>query len=339
MAKNRKKQSGGRKESRISLEMNLPQNIVAVGEIPADSDRRIYISQPVYNIIHKFAKTKLENERGGVLVGSVIREFGKTNILVQGFIEAKYTEATSTTLKFTHETWEYVHKEIARRFDNGKIVGWIHTHPNYGIFLSEYDIFIHSNFFSDENQIAYVVDPIRHDEGVFCWVNGKIEHSRGFYVFDQPDRVIRLSPNGGAEDPDETENHHLAAGRMLIYGIIVVIVLLIVSLALIGNNLFNRISILESQQETMAADTADLKSQNAYLEQRVYLLELAENQIIAAINQFHGTTEPPEESLPDEKGSNSIPDMIVNYMDEYKDKVSDYTFSQDADQSAEENPE
>ena len=135
----------------------LPQNIIAVGD-HVEENKNIYISQSVYKEIHKFTKNKTTNESGGMLVGSVIDEFGKTNIVISGFVEAKFCEATPTTLKFTHETWEYVHKEIERKHNGKKIVGWIHTHPDFGIFLSEYDKFIQQNFFSEDHQIAYVVD-------------------------------------------------------------------------------------------------------------------------------------------------------------------------------------
>ena len=183
--KERRKQNS-RKATKFTLMDSLPQNILPIGENSADSDKKIYISQSAYNIIHKFTKNKTENESGGMLVGTVIQEFGKANIIIQGFVEAKYTEATPTTLKFTHETWEYVHKEIDRKYESGKIVGWIHTHPNFGIFLSEYDMFIQTNFFSEENQIAYVVDPIQHIEGFYCSTNGKVERCNGFYIFDDP---------------------------------------------------------------------------------------------------------------------------------------------------------
>ena len=130
-----------RKNEKILLEETLPQYILPIGE-KVEEDKRIYISHAVYKEIHKFTKNKTTNESGGMLIGNIIEEFGKTNIIIQGFVEAKYSEATPTTLKFTHETWDYVHAEIEKRYENGSIVGWIHTHPDFGIFLSEYDKFI-----------------------------------------------------------------------------------------------------------------------------------------------------------------------------------------------------
>lgn len=173
----------------------LPQNILAVGE-RVEENKNIYISQSVYKTIHKFTQNKTTNESGGMLIGTVIEEFGKTNIIISGFVEAKYCDATPTTLKFTHETWDYVHKEIDKKHAGKKIVGWIHTHPDFGIFLSEYDKFIHQNFFSEAYQIAYVVDPVQNIEGFYFWINGNIEKCKGFYIYDKTGTKITVDIPG-----------------------------------------------------------------------------------------------------------------------------------------------
>ena len=78
-------------------ENRLPQNIISIGE-RVEEDKNIYISQPAYKTIHRFTQGKTTNESGGMLIGSIIEEFGKTNIVICGFVEAKYCEATPTTL-------------------------------------------------------------------------------------------------------------------------------------------------------------------------------------------------------------------------------------------------
>ncbi len=172
----------------------LPQNIVSIGDQQPE-DKHIYISQTAYKAIHAFTKNKTKNEAGGMLVGKVIQAFGKSNILINGFVEAKDTQSTPTTLTFTHETWNACHKTIDKSYPGQKIVGWIHTHPNYGIFLSNHDKFIQESTFSDENQVAMVVDPIQGEEGFFFWKNGAIERCPGFYVFDKNGQKITVDGN------------------------------------------------------------------------------------------------------------------------------------------------
>lgn len=229
------------------VENALPQNILPIGE-RVEEDKNIYISQPVYKEIHKFTQNKTTNESGGMLIGNVIEEFGKTNIIVNGFIEAKFCEATPTTLKFTHETWEFVHKEMDKKFSGQKIVGWIHTHPNFGIFLSEYDKFIQENFFKEDYQIAYVVDPIQDIEGFYFWINGKIERCKGFYKFDK--MGVKIESDIESKDEDIEQNNSWLNLKNIIIAVLVVCIVFL-TFSNISQN--KEIENLQKQQETLAA--------------------------------------------------------------------------------------
>lgn len=224
----------------------LPQNILPIGE-RVEENKNIYISQAVYKEIHKFTKNKTTNESGGMLVGSVIEEFGKTNIIINGFVEAKYCEATPTTLKFTHETWEYVHKEIEKKHKGKKIVGWIHTHPDFGIFLSEYDKFIHQNFFNEDYQVAYVVDPIQNIEGFYFWINEKIEKCKGFYIYDKTG--VNIEVDVEKEDITEKEEVSFFNVKNILLAILSVVVVFLIFSNISTNN---KLEEIEEQQKTLA---------------------------------------------------------------------------------------
>lgn len=285
-----------KKVNKIAFEKNLPQNILPVGE-RVEQDKNIYISQSVYKEIHKFTKNKTTNESGGMLVGNIIEEFGKTNIVIQGFVEAKYAEGTSTTLKFTHETWDYVHEEIDKRFQNGQIVGWIHTHPDFGIFLSEYDKFIQENFFKEEYQIAYVVDPIQHIEGFYFWINGKIERCKGFYIFDKTGEKIEI------DEEKEEKNAALAkvtgngAPSFLTYILGGALIAVIIVFAVVSMNLLNRMKILETQQENLV-DSANQSI--TYLQQQISSLEGEIEDLRNEFDTYHPAEPEPETEVSDE---------------------------------------
>lgn len=157
-----------------SANIQLPMNFLAFGEIEND-DVKVYIKQDVYKALEKLSASDTSKELGSIIIGDYSNELGKTHVVISEYIEAKYTDASASTLTFTHETWDYVHAEHERRYPNKRIIGWQHTHPNYGIFLSNYDLFIQENFFNLPFQIAYVIDPIQNLWGFFQWKNGKIE--------------------------------------------------------------------------------------------------------------------------------------------------------------------
>ena len=267
MAKKKTKKAKSKPQEDLG---GLPQNIVAVGERVTE-DKNIYIAQNVYKKIRRFAANKTENESGGMLIGDVRQEFGKMHIIISGFIEAKYTDATPTTLKFTHETWDYCHKEMAERFPGKKIVGWIHTHPNFGIFLSEYDKFIHENFFSDEHQIAYVVDPIQNTEGFYFWINGVLTKCPGFYIYDQTGKKITVEVDEDSKNvtpasvrsPLSTQNVVIAA----LCTVVVVMVFVIMSLCSRINALEDNITEMTSAYNyNFAIMTQQISTQQAQID-------------------------------------------------------------------------
>ena len=229
----------------------LPQNVVFLGE-HVEENKNIYILQSVYKKIQNFTANKTVNESGGVLIGHTVEELGKTNIFIEGFIEGKYCEGTPTTLTFTHQTWDHIHKEM-KKYPKDKIVGWIHTHPNFGIFLSEYDKFIHENFFSEDYQVAYVVDPIQKIEGFYFWINGKVERCKGFYVYDRAGAKISVEKE--EKYVDSTQGFSLS--NVLTY-LLVVVVVFLVFLNLSQNKeiqkLKDRISILENNVNVIIND-------------------------------------------------------------------------------------
>lgn len=126
---------------------------------------RISIGTSEFSRIEMHAYSDLTLEVGGFLVGEI--ESGDTRIVAS--IPALKAESKQISLTFTHEVWEDALNVVSREYPGQSIVGWYHTHPNFGIFLSEYDAFIQRNFFSHEGQVALVIDPI---SGEFGWFAG-----------------------------------------------------------------------------------------------------------------------------------------------------------------------
>lgn len=122
---------------------------------------------------HVFANPSAEV--GGVLVGA---RMGEGQALLQGSVRADLAQGDLTSLTFTHDAWTQIHAAITRDHNDAEIVGWYHSHPGHGIFLSNHDEFIHRNFFGDPSCLALVVDPINGREGLFGWQHSEI---RGFW--------------------------------------------------------------------------------------------------------------------------------------------------------------
>jgi hypothetical protein len=88
------------------------------------------------------------------------------------------------------------------RFADARIVGWYHSHPDFGIFLSERDAFIQEHFFSGPGQVAYVIDPVRDLEGVFAWRNGKPALMPHFWIGNTVRTVEASERSAGGGNAD-----------------------------------------------------------------------------------------------------------------------------------------
>lgn len=115
---------------------------------------------------HCFSETKVEV--GGFILGHIEGE----KATVTAVLPAKQAVGQSTQLTFTHESWNVFHEE-SKGLD-GTLIGWFHSHPNFGVFLSDHDKFIQENFFKQDGNITIVIDPIRGRRGWFYSSNGKI---------------------------------------------------------------------------------------------------------------------------------------------------------------------
>ncbi len=155
-------------------------------EFPAKADHfRVFLDPGVHEEIQKHAGRNLSVEIGGVLVGGWEKDAGGPFVAVRNVICSELAASGAGELTFTHDAWAEIHRVMDADYTDSSIVGWYHTHPDFGIFLSERDQFIHEHFFSDPGQIAYVVDPIRAQEGVFVWRGGKTALCQHYWVGDE----------------------------------------------------------------------------------------------------------------------------------------------------------
>jgi proteasome lid subunit RPN8/RPN11 len=140
--------------------------------------------------IYAHGRENREIEICGVLVGGgyVSREgeSGRPYLHVVGAIRGEHAGSQVAQVTFTAETWQHIHTTMDRDWPDERIIGWYHTHPNFGIFLSEMDLFIHTSFFGAADQLAFVYDAIREEEGLFVWRNGATERT-AFLI--EPDRL------------------------------------------------------------------------------------------------------------------------------------------------------
>jgi proteasome lid subunit RPN8/RPN11 len=121
--------------------------------------------------IRQHARTSMKAEVCGVLIGNTDHERMTVEACIAGINAAQ----GGAHVTFTQDTWEHIYKIKDKEYPDHKIVGWYHSHPGFGVFLSEHDLFIQQNFFSNPQQVAWVYDPHTDEEVCFGWIGGNIE--------------------------------------------------------------------------------------------------------------------------------------------------------------------
>jgi len=148
----------------------------------------ILINEPVFRDAQAHALSSLDREVAGVLVGPMPEKQpdGRYVVHITDMIIAKHTKMHGASVTYTPESWRHIHDRLGERYPNEEalIVGWYHTHPGFGIFLSGMDLFIHQNFFTQLWHVALVLDPVARSSGFFCWTRGQTEVKR--YEFPWP---------------------------------------------------------------------------------------------------------------------------------------------------------
>jgi proteasome lid subunit RPN8/RPN11 len=177
-------------------------------EVPGPVDLPIFLDRRSADAIERHALSDTSVELGGILLGKECLDpaTGEAFVWVNQSLEAKHYANTQASFTYTHDSWEEITRERDARFPQYDIVGWYHTHPNFGIFLSHHDLFIHHNFFSQALQVAYVVDPINQTRGFFQWRDGGMAQVAGYFLTaDRGDRIALARLANDLENLPNTE--------------------------------------------------------------------------------------------------------------------------------------
>jgi proteasome lid subunit RPN8/RPN11 len=149
--------------------------------------------------IRQHARTSMKAEVCGVLIGNSEHERMTVEACIAGINAAQ----GGAHVTFTQDTWEHIYRIKDKEYPEQKIVGWYHSHPGFGVFLSEHDLFIQQNFFSNVQQVAWVYDPHTDEEGCFGWVGGNIEKLSAIRVgYSQSVEIKDTDANVDQEEMD-----------------------------------------------------------------------------------------------------------------------------------------
>ncbi len=177
----------------------------------------VFFTQPAFVRVCSLAGRDMDNEVGGALIGQwrIDKESGEQFIVAEAVLPARHTRQGSAFLTFTQDTLVAFQEEQENRYPDKRIVGWFHTHPKMGVFLSDYDIWLHRHFFPEPWQVALVIEPCAQIGGFFVRSeDGRLDNHQysGFQeILGRSGRSLvywkNLEPEEAEESMEGEENH------------------------------------------------------------------------------------------------------------------------------------
>jgi len=157
---------------------------------PDTTLKKIHLTENLYQTVNIFfdqhiqknPEQLLDKEVGGFLLGRFTRKSPSEpyEVSVDNFVSIGSEEDHHLHLKFSS-------KEITNRLGDAQdefpelvVVGWFHTHPGHGLFLSKADLTIQRGFFNEDFQFAMEIDSLslEQDLGFFTHKsNGDINNA------------------------------------------------------------------------------------------------------------------------------------------------------------------
>lgn len=140
-----------------------------------DAVFRVYFVKGIHKKIWDHINDTPRIESGGVLVGHPFRsqEDDRVFVVITGAIPQDSRNRGVAHFTVGPEETAAVRQEIEEQYPGQVAVGWYHSHPGHGVFLSGQDMVIVRSIYNASWHIALVIDPSRKEEGLFIGPNGE----------------------------------------------------------------------------------------------------------------------------------------------------------------------
>jgi len=144
-----------------------------------ESSSLVAITPEAQVAMDRHARSDMYRERVGLLVGRAGRSPNSDRMvtIVERAVPLPSSDATGTRVALTTESLPHAAAAIRQLPAGATVVGWFHTHPGLGIFLSDTDHHTQRACFRESWHVAVVLDPREGSMGVFTGPEGeRAEH-------------------------------------------------------------------------------------------------------------------------------------------------------------------
>jgi 26S proteasome regulatory subunit N11 len=143
----------------------------------------LYLSKLAEEKIRNHAMSRLDPrmEIMGLLLGTMYKHREREYVLVRDVVTTDL-DASLVSVRFDRQGFEKLFESLDDSGFDYVIVGWYHSHPGHGCFLSQTDVDTQVSMFNRPFHSALVIDPVNMEIETFKVENGRSMH-RPFAVY------------------------------------------------------------------------------------------------------------------------------------------------------------
>lgn len=142
----------------------------------------VFLTHSALRAMEIHTQSQKDREVGGLLMG----DFGTHSDVLFTWVEialpANKAVGSAGGLSFTPDAILEIDKQRETQYPHLRSVGWYHSHPGFGIFLSGTDLNTHRTVFSEGPFVAIVLDPIHQTNGVFGWMEDNVAGPLAYWI-------------------------------------------------------------------------------------------------------------------------------------------------------------
>jgi LysM repeat protein len=131
-------------------------------------------------------------------------------------------------------------------------------------------------------QVAYVIDPIQNIRGFFQWKNGKTEKLKGYYVYDEVGKPIKIEQ----KKVDVVQNAKAAPGKVMTV-LVSLLCVLIVALGIFAIDMNNKYN---EQLKLQATISSKLEEQEKTINEQKANIDDLQTQLLNSVLDTSGIT-------------------------------------------------
>lgn len=171
---------------------------------PKELFKPVYILQEARTRLIRHLETNLSIEQGGILFGNVYNDSHHGIYTeITAAVAAPDTVGSSAHLEFTPDSWQRIMDYAKDAHPQENIVGWYHSHPNLGVFMSGTDMRTQTAFFNHPWCVSIVCDPVKKEIGYF--LGKQAQRVRDPVVFQIQSRKRSEYPRPGVNAMDRSD--------------------------------------------------------------------------------------------------------------------------------------